>query len=218
MASKIQTGIIGIGKFGMALGKSLIKLGQDVIGVDNRESAVKGAQDIFSQVYVADPTDMIALKQLRLADLEYVVVCVGQRMDSSILISLHLKELGAKNIWVKAISTDHEKILHKIGVDYVIFPERFAAQQLAHKLIKPGLLQLLPFWKGVVLQELEVDQWNGQRLREIDMTNRFGAQVVAIKKAGQDEFRFVPRADLILEKGDMLVVIGDEETIAEIIP
>ncbi|MDP8242729.1 MAG: TrkA family potassium uptake protein [Candidatus Hinthialibacter antarcticus] len=216
MAKRMQIGIIGLGKFGLALGRSLIELGNEVVGIDFETSHVKNAQDILTQVYQADATDPAALKQLDIASLDYVIIGVGQNLEASALIALHLKELGAKNVWVKAISEDHEKILYRIGVDYVVFPERAAAEELAHRLTIPGFIDLLPYWKGVVIHELIVAAWKGQTLREIDMTNQYEVQCVAIRPLGGDALDFVPKADRKLNEGDVLVIIGREEAIAKI--
>jgi len=211
MPRKVQVGIIGLGKFGFFLGKSLVELGHEVIGVDVVEDKVRNAQDILTQVFQADSTDASALEQLRIAELPVVVVSVGHSMEASILISLHLKELGAEEVWVKAISPDHEKVLIKVGVDHVIFPERFAARQLARRLVVPGLVDYLPLGTGVMVREIAVEKWAGKTLRELDLPKKYGVQVVATRRNGEEDFTFVPRADRKLEKGDVLVFLGSEE-------
>lgn len=208
--------IIGLGKFGMALGRALIDLDNEVIGVDSDLSRVNLAKDVLSQVYQADAADLDALKQLRVSDADYVVVGVGSSLEASTLISLHLKELGTNSVWVKAVSEDHEKILYKIGVEYVIFPERTAAEQLAHRLSIPGFVDVLPYWKGLVIQELSVDKWDGMTLREIDMTNKYGVQVVGIGKKNQKQLTLLPRADTRLSKDDIILVIGVDESVYDI--
>jgi trk system potassium uptake protein TrkA len=216
--NKKQVGIIGLGKFGTSLGKKLVRLGHEVIGLDRSDTAIQQCQDIFTQVYRTDAIDKTALQQVGFAELPMVIVCVGQNLDSSILIALHLVELGIPNIWVKAISSDHEKILNKIGVHYVIFPEQVMAEQLAYRINTPGLLDMLPYWEGVVLQELVVDKWSGKMLKDINMINQYMTQVVAIRKAGQSDYQFVPRGDRILNKGDILVVIGKDSNVSAIKP
>ncbi|MBI1390742.1 MAG: TrkA family potassium uptake protein [bacterium] len=216
MGRHIQIGIIGLGKFGLALGEALMKQGAEVVGVDAHPAMVKRAQDVLTQVYQADATDETALKQLGLADMTYVVIGVGQQMEASTLIALHLKELGAPQVWVKAVSEDHEKILYKIGVDFVVFPEREAAEQIAHRLTVPGLIDMLPFWHGVVLQQLTIDEWEGKTLREIDMTNKYHVQAVAIGNQGDKDLSFVPNANKPLARGDVLIVIGKEDDISKI--
>ena len=216
--AKYEIGIIGLGKFGYFLGQSLTDLGHTVVGIDSDPEKIKRAQDVLTQVYQADATDKAALTQLGLAELSHVIISVGHSMEASILIALHLKELGAENVWCKAVSADHEKVLKKVGVDHVVFPERFAAEQLARELVIPGLIDYLPLGKGIVLQELKVSAWAGKTLRELDLTNKYGIQVVAIKKAGEAEFEFVPKANTVLTREHILAVIGKEGAIKDLEP
>lgn len=218
MSSRKEVVVIGLGKFGSRLARALMDLGHVVVGVDGDGEKVRWAQDELTQVFVADAMDKSALEQLALADYEHVVVSVGDSMEASILITLHLKEMEAKDVWVKAMSGEHEKVLLKLGVDHVIFPERVAAEQMARKLSSPGLIDYLPMVEGMVIQELTVDNWAGKSLIDLDLTKQFGIQVVALRKPGQDAYEFVPQAKRRLEEYDVLVVIGQEETISELKP
>ncbi len=213
---KREFGIVGLGKFGMSLGQSLRDHGQVVVGVDSDPDKVKAASEILTQAYLAEATDKVALKQLRLADLGDVIVSTGGSMEASILITLFLKELGCRRVTVKAVSRDHEKVLRKVGADEVIFPERYAAEQLAAKLAVPGLIDYLPLGHNVILKELTVDHWAAKTLRELNLTNAFGIQVVAVKILGEKNFTFVPRADRPLQRGDVLAVIGQGENLVNL--
>ena len=214
----MEIGIIGLGKFGFFLGSALINMGHRVVGVDSDPAKVQAAQETLTQVYQANATDSVALTQLGIADLNHVIVSVGQSMEASILIALHLKELKATQVWVKAVSEDHEKILNRIGIDQVIFPERVAAEELARKLVDPGFLDSLSLGKGIVLRELEVNTWAGQNLIELNLTNKYGIQVVAIKRNGATEPVFIPNPRKELQKGERLVVIGRDEDIVRAEP
>ena len=216
--AKREIGIIGLGKFGFFLGSSLMELGHTVLGIDRRQDNIRRAQDVLSYVYEADATDKTALSQLGVADLDEVIISVGQSMEASILIALHLKELGECKLMCKAISEDHEKVLNKIGVDEIVFPERYAAAQLARKLAIPGLIDYLPFGEDVILREVEVKSWKGKSLRDLDLTNKYSIQVVAIKRKGASTFSFVPRARESLEEGDILAVLGNEEDVDRLKP
>ncbi len=212
MASRIQVGIIGLGKFGLAFGKALVDLGQEVMGIDTDMDNVRRAQDILTQVYQADGAEKKALEQLGFSDMTHVMVSVGGSIESSAMISLYLKELDVSNVWVKAISSDHEKLLRKIGVTEVIFPERYAANQLANKLAVPGLIEYLPFGQDVALLELTVSRWDGRTLRELALTSKYGVQVIAVRKAGEERFGFIPKADEPLRQGDTLIIIGQRSS------
>lgn len=213
---KREFGIVGLGKFGMSLGQALRSHGQVVVGVDSDPDKVKAASEILTQAYLAEATDKVALKQLRFADFSEVIVSTGGSMEASILITLFLKELGCRRVTVKAVSRDHEKVLRKVGADEVIFPERYAADQLAAKLAVPGLIDYLPLGHNVILKEVEVDRWAAKTLRELNLTNAFGIQVVAVKMVGEKNFTFVPRADRPLQRGDVLAVIGRGENLVDL--
>jgi len=200
--------IIGLGKFGSVLGRSLMEKGQTVIGIDTDPDKVRLAAEYLSHAYVAEATDKTALMQLGVADCDEVIVSTGHSMEASILITLFLKEIGCKRVTVKAVSEDHEKILRKVGADEVIFPEGFAAQQLAAQLAVPGFLDYLPLGEDVVLRQITVHGWAGKSLRDLDLTNQFGIQVVAIRKAGGERFSFVPNPHKPLSAGDLLVCLG----------
>lgn len=214
--AKKEIGVIGLGKFGFGMAKTLVELGDSVIGVDISDSNVKRAQEILSQVYVADGRDKGALKQLGFGDLPHVVVSIGDSLEASVLITLNLKELAVPQVWVKALSEDHEKILYRLGADYVVFPERYVANQLAHRIAVPGLLNYFSLGGGIVLQELTVDKWADHPLMELDLPKKHDVQIVAVKRTGENGFSFVPRADTVLRKGDVVVVIGQEKSMGEL--
>jgi trk system potassium uptake protein TrkA len=216
--AKKEVGVVGLGKFGFALAEKLADLGHRVVGVDRSEARVKNAQGVLDQVFQADATDATALKQLGFGDLSHVAVSIGQSMEASILITLNLKELGCEQVWVKAVSEQHQKVLDKLGADLVVFPERFVAQQLAHRLAVPGLTAYLPLESDVVLQEISVDKWAGKSLRDLDLRRKSGLQVVAVRRHGSGSLQFVPDADRPLEAGDTLVALGPPESLEEATP
>lgn len=208
-----EFGIIGLGKFGFSLGRALSERGQIVVGVDADPEKIKDAADLLAHVYESDAMDKIALKQMGFADFTEVIVSTGHSMEASILITLYLKELGCKRVTVKASSRDHEKVLKKVGADEVIFPERYAAEQLAAKLAVPGLLDYLPLGHNVILKELTVERWAGRSLRELNLTNTYEIQVLAVKAVEDSQFQFIPRADRPLRRGDVLAVVGRSENL-----
>jgi trk system potassium uptake protein TrkA len=211
-----EFGVVGLGKFGLSLARSLMAHGQKVVGVDNDPDKVKVAAEALTQVYQAEAVDKIALEQLGFGELQEVIVSTGHNMEASILITLFLKELGCKSVTVKAMSRDHEKVLIKVGANAVIFPERYAAEQLAAKLAVPGLIDYLPLGTNILLKEFTVEKWAGKTLRDLDLTNSFGIQVVAVKGLEDKQFVFVPSADKSLQKGDIMAVIGRGEKLLEL--
>lgn len=218
MADFVQVGVIGLGKFGFKFGKTLIEQGVNVLGIDNNHEHVKRAQHIFTQALQAEATSKEALIQMGVADFSHVLVSVGESISASSMITMYLKELGVPLVWVKAVNADHAKLLKKIGADDVIIPEEMAARQLANRLTIPGFIDYFPFDKDMVLREILIDKWAGQSLRDIGLTNRYHIQAIALKKIGEKEYSFIPKADEPLSKDDVLVVIGEMDRFAKIEP
>lgn len=216
MAEAKEVGVIGLGKFGFSLAEALTGLGHDVVGVDSNAENVRRAQDRLAHVYEADATDEKALGQIGFKDLERVIVSTGDSMEASILVVLNLQSLGVEKIWVKAISEEHERVLYKLGVPFVVFPEAFVAFQLAHRLAAPGIHEYFGLGKDVVTREIIVDRWVGKDLRELNLTNTYKVQVIAYRHAAASEFSFVPPADKKLEEGDVLVLLGKTEDVMQV--
>lgn len=216
MSKKLEIGVIGLGKFGFTLAEALVQLGHDVVGVDKDAVHIRRAQDVLTQVYQADATDEKALEQIGFKDFDYVIVSTGNSMEASILVVLNLQSQGVEKIWVKAISEEHERVLYKLDVPFVVFPEAFVAIQLAHRLAVPGILDYLGLGRDVVTREIVVDDWEGKTLRDLNLTNTYQVQVIAFRHNGEADFSFVPKADLPMQKGDVLVLLGNTDDVMKI--
>lgn len=215
---KMQVGIIGLGKFGLEFGKTLISLGHEVLGIDDNLEKVTNARHLLTQVYQTDAMNSDALEQIRIHDLQHVLISVGDSIAASIMITMYLKELGVAKVWVKAIHQDHEKLLHKIGADEVVIPEYIAAKQIASRIAIPGFIEYLPFDKTMAVREFTINRWAGQNLKELKLTNTFGIQVIAVRKTGADSYHYIPKADEMFEVGDNFVAIGEISQMAKITP
>jgi trk system potassium uptake protein TrkA len=215
MAMRAQVGVIGLGKFGYKFGMTLLNLGHNVLGIDYDKDNVNKAKETFTQVFEADATQKQALEQIGVSDMTHILVSVGDSISASAMISMYLKELSVQNVWVKAIHEDHAKLLKKVGVDEVIIPEHMAAEQLAYRIKVPGLIEKLPFDPDMVIREIVIERIEQKTLREIDLTNRHSAQIIAIKKSGASKYKFIPRADDNLSRGDKIIVIGDTESLSK---
>jgi trk system potassium uptake protein len=215
---KLQIGIVGLGKFGLKFGQSLVALGHEVLGVENDPDKVKNAQHILTQVVQTDAMSREALEQIRIQDLEHVLVSVGDSIAASVMISMYLKELGVAKVWAKAINKDHEKLLYKIGVDEVVIPEYMAAKQIASRIAMPGFIEYLSFDKTMAVKELEVKRWAGKSLKELNLTNSFGIQVIAVRRQDEKKYQYIPRADELFQEGDHVVAIGKISQLGKIVP
>lgn len=204
----LEIGVIGLGKFGMQMARTLMHLGHRVVGVDSGDEPVQRAQEELTSVYKADAANLTVLKSLRFQDLEYVVVSVGQAMEKSLTITLNLQELAVPHIWVKAGNAEHRKILRRLGVQQAILPEYDAAVMAAHHLSNPGMLDLIPKYGGILVQELTVDNWTGKSLMDLDLMSKHEVIIIGVRSANAGDYRFVPHAGTVLRRGDALIVVG----------
>ncbi len=215
---KPQICVIGLGKFGYKFGASLRNLKYPVIGIDSNPINIQRAQNVFSQVYAADTSEKKALEQIGLSEITHVLVSVGDSISTSAMATMYLKELKVPNVWVKAINEDHANLLRKIGADEVIIPEHIAAIQLADRIDIPGIIQRLPFDSEMIIRKIVIKKLAQKTLRDIDLTNRYNCQVIAIRKYNEARYRYIPKADDTLSMGDTMIVIGTQQSVSKIIP
>jgi len=212
-----QFAVIGMGNFGYYLGRHLYEKGHEVIALDINKSQVQKSKDIVSQAVVADATDREALESLGISQVDAAVVCIGTRMQASILATLHLKELGIKSILAKATSEEHGRILKKVGASEILFPEKDLAIGVASRLDNPNMLDYLPFIEGYSIVELAPPkEYVGKTLKELDLINRFGIQVLAIKEILPKGLILIPGADFRVKDSDALIVLGPDEKLEKI--
>ena len=137
---KLSFVVIGLGRFGSAMAISLTELGQDVIGVDLDQDRVQKHADLIGSAVELDATDERSLKRAGVADVDTAVVSIGESIEASLLAVMVLKDLGVPRIVAKAVTPLHGRILERLGVDRVIFPEREMAIRVAHSLVVPNVL------------------------------------------------------------------------------
>ena len=216
MKIKPQICVIGIGKFGYKVGTSLVALNHSVIGIDANETNIQRAQKILTQVYKADASHKETLEQIGLSEITHAIVSVGSSISTSAMVTMYLKEMAVPNVWVKALNDDHAKLLKKIGADEVFVPEFIAASQLADRIDIPGIIQRLPFDSEMLIREITIDHYDQKTLREIDLTNKFDCQIIAVKKRDESHYRYIPKADDKFLAGDTAIIIGTKDSLAKI--
>ena len=212
-----QFAVIGLGNFGYYLGRHLYEKGHEVIALDINKSQVQKSKDVISQAVVVDATDREALESLGISQVDAAVVCIGTRMQASILATLHLKEMGIKSILAKATSEEHGRILKKVGASEIFFPEKDLAIGVASRLDNPNMLDYLPFIEGYSIVELAPPkEYVGRTLKELDLINRFGIQVIAIKEILPKGLILIARADFQVKDSDALIVLGPNEALEKL--
>ncbi|EGL15320.1 MULTISPECIES: TrkA family potassium uptake protein [Paenibacillus] len=208
----IQYAVIGLGRFGSSLSQELTQLGHEVLGIDRDEEKVDEMSDKLTHTVVADATDEEVLRSLGVRNFDCAVVAIGDNIQASIMAAILLKELGVKTVVAKALTDQHAKVLEKIGVDRIIFPERDMGVRVAHQLVSPNLLDYIELSKNYTIAELVVSRRiSGLTLKELDPRAKYGCSIVAINKT--DDVIIAPTAEDVLHEKDVMVVIGTKEQI-----
>lgn len=209
-----QFAVIGIGNFGYYLGRHLYEKGHAVLALDINKGQVQKIKDVVSQAVIADATDREALESLGISQVDAAVVCIGTKMQASILTTLHLKELGLKKILAKATSEEHGRILTKVGANEIFFPEKDLAIGVASRLDNPNMLDYLPFIEGYSIVELAPPkEFVGKTLKELDLINRYGIQVLAIKQIIPAGLTLIPRANFQVKDSYSLIILGPDDAL-----
>jgi trk system potassium uptake protein TrkA len=214
MKKKNRTfGVIGLGRFGYHVARTLAQGGAEVIACDVDEEKVREVSEYVSLAYVLDATDAKALKESGIANVDTAVVSIGENIEASILIVVQLKELGVKEVVAKAVNPLHGKVLEKLGVDRVVYPEKEMAIRVAHSLLVGEFIEEIPIGEKHSLFELKAfDFMLGKTLRELDVRRRFGVSVLAIKRG--ENLIVNPMGDEKILPGDILVVLGTTEQLS----
>lgn len=207
--------VIGCGRFGSSVAKKLYDLGAEVMTVDKNEETVQNIADFVTYAVQADATDENTIKSLGIRNFDVAVVSIGGDIQSSILVTLMLKELGVKYVVAKAQNDLHGKVLYRIGADRVVFPEREMGIRVASNLVSDNILEYIQLAPDYSIKEIvALSSWIGKTLKELDMRNEYGINVMAIKHG--DEIDITISAGEVLQEGDVLVVIGHNDNLEKI--
>ncbi|MGM9949688.1 MAG: potassium channel family protein [Lysinibacillus sp.] len=199
--------VIGLGRFGGGIVKELISQGADVMAIDLSPERVDNFAHIATQAVVADTTDEAVIKSLGLRNFEHVIVAIGEDIQSSILTTLILKELGVQQITAKANNDYHEKVLRKIGADFVVHPERDMGIRIATHILSNNVLDYLELSDEHSIMEIKAsDRLAGRSLVDLDIRAKYGINIVGIKRG--EEIIITPEPTDPILMGDLLIVIG----------
>lgn len=206
--------VLGLGTFGAALARRANNNGCRVTGVDADEERVEELKSILQEAVIADVTERESLAQLPLNQADAVVISLGERYEQSILAALHVKELGARRILAKGVTEAHGKILRKLGVDQVIYPEEEAAVYWADKETWTNVVDFLPIDPEYSLVELVVPtSFVGRTLQEANIRQKYGVHIIGVKDVLFNKMTLVPPADFKMTDEQLLLVIGTKESL-----
>ncbi len=207
--------IIGCGRFGMAVGKTLYSLGHEVLAIDSSEEVIQEISDDVTYAVQADITDEKVLRSLGISNFDVAVVAIGSDLEAAVLATLIVKELGVKKVISKAQSEVNARILYKIGADRVVLPEKDMGLRLAHNLASTNILdfiELSPEYS--VIEVAAIEDWYDKTLEEISIPSKYSVNVIAIKK--DKEIKVSPTKNDIVEKNDILVIVGNVGDVARL--
>ena len=199
--------VLGLGRFGRSLASELVASGTEVLGIDADEDIVQDWSDRLTHVVQADATDTDTLRQLGVQDFPRAVVGIGTHLEGSVLTVLTLTEVGVPEIWAKATSVKHGKILSQVGARHVIYPEAEMGERVAH-LITGRMLDYIEFDDGFAIAKVRAPRGSvGRTLADIGLRSKWGVTVVGTKLPGQD-FTYA-RPETVVPNGGILIVAGD---------
>lgn len=204
-------GVIGLGRFGTALATSLANAGKEVIVVDKDENKVKEMRQYTEYAFVADNLSLETLKEIGLQNCDVVVVCIGEKVDVSILTTMCVIELGVPRVISKALSTEQGAVLKKLGAE-VVYPERDMALRLGRRLLSGNFLDYIPLDHSVQITQIRIpERMVGKTVEQIQLRRKYGLNIIAIESGSETTIEVQP--DYQLKDGDIIVVIGKADNI-----
>lgn len=202
--------VIGAGRFGSSVARSLYNQGHDVMVMDNDEEKVQQYSNVVTNAVKADASSESCLKAIDVKHFDTVVLAIGDDMQASIMAAILLIELKAKRVVAKARTELHGKVLDKVGVNQVVFPERDMGQKLARSLIAPTIIDMIELSDDYSVVEVNApENMVGKSLKEINLRARYGISIIALRRNNGNKTIISPVAEEIINKEDIIVAIGE---------
>ncbi len=209
--------VIGLGNFGFHAAKALYEDDNEVVAIDIDKGRVQAIDGHCTEAIVLEATDKETLKTLGLENMDGVIVSTGTKISTSILICLHLQEIGVKKILVKALDDDHGKILKRMGATEIIHPERDMALRISRGLSQPNVLDFIPLSDEFDLVQVGPPrEFIGKSLKEINLRAKYNVHIIAIKELVPENFLLVPPANFVIKDSDILIMLGKSKNIKQI--
>lgn len=203
--------VVGLGRFGGTLAETLQRLGHGVVAVDTNRDLVQEWSGLLTHAVEADATSEAAMRQLGAQNIRRAVVAIGTGIEASLLATGVLIDLAVPEVWAKAITRPHGRILERIGASHVVYPERDAGERVAH-LMSGRLIDFIEFDDGFAIVKLHAPQEAaGATLAQSALRTRYGVTIVGVKRPGED-FTYA-RPDTMVNRGDLLIVSGKTELV-----
>lgn len=205
--------IIGLGRFGFALAKNLCHAGKEVLVIDSNEEKIREATAFTDNAFLVSTLTKEALLEAGVQNCDTAIVCIGEKIDTSILTTLNVLSLGVKRVIAKAISCEQGTVLEKLGAE-VVYPERDMAVRLANKLVTSNVLEYISLSDEVDISEVKLSKkTSGKTVIDLDLRGRFGLNIIAVKRGSDINIDIQP--DMPLVENDIIVVIGQKRNISK---
>ena len=210
--------VIGLGRFGTAIASRLFALGNEVLAIDTDAGKVQHAEPFVTYAVIGDARDEEVLRSLGVGNFDCCVVAIGTDIEASILITVMLKELGAKQVVCKALSALHARVLERVGADRVIQPEREIGQRLAQHLGRTNVIDYIGFSDDFSILEIKTPRsWIGKTLGQLGVRARYGINVLAIRHGKGGVADVTPGADGRISENDLLVILGTNDKVDKVV-
>lgn len=204
-------GVIGLGRFGSALARTLAEAGKEVIAIDRDEQKVKAIRKYTDYAFVVDDLSEETLTEVGIQNCGTVGICIGEQIDISILTSMLVLNMGVPHVIAKASSAGHGEVLKRLGVT-VVYPEADMAVRIGKRLISGNLLDYIALEDGVEVRRIQVNgKLLNKTIRELDIRRVYGTNVIAIERDHRTDVEFSP--EYRFQSGDTVLVIGKSEKI-----
>ena len=207
--------VFGLGRYGTAVARELVKNGMEVIAVDIDERIVNTAADELPICKCADITDPDVIAQLGIANIDVVIIAMANRLEASVMAVTLCKEAGVETVIAKCANEMHQKILSRVGADKVVFPENESGTRLAKNLLSSGFVDMVSLAKNVSMIELDVKpEWAGKNLIELNLRKKYSINVVALRRGDAVSVDIDPHEALL--ESDKLIVIANTEKLGKL--
>ena len=214
---KKQFLVIGLGRFGASVAYTLTEAGHSVVGIDQSETCVQRMSESIADVIKCDATDADILESMGISDFEAVLVCIGEKyIQNSILVTLLLKEKGAKRIIAKAGTRTQGRVLSKVGADTIVYPEKDMGERVARSLVSSNIIDFLEVSPDVSIIEIPAPETIvGKNLVELNLRHKYGVTIISIKNS-KNEIMSPPNVKYIFQKNDILTLIGENRLLKKL--
>ncbi|MSS63812.1 potassium channel family protein [Velocimicrobium porci] len=207
--------VFGLGRFGKSVALTLADSGCEVLVVDDNEEKIHDIAEYVTYAVKADVTDAETLSTLGLRNFDGAIIAIGENLEASVLVTILVKELGIPYVLAKVQTDTQAKVLKKVGADMVVFPEKETGIRIANKLVHGNFFDAIELSTTFSMMELDaLPEWYGKTLSELDLRAKYDINVIGVKNRGK--FNFNPTAEEIIDRDDILVVIGRNETLSQL--